>query len=130
VEDRGIPSDERKRSVFLIASGGGENEMKKRIIFIGLCFVLLLVFVSSSYGGEDPKYKLKAHPWEEMNLCPPQDTTDISCDETPSSSAACVWVIEVLGNRIILMRNFNYMPRPRTPDQINLQASERDERQP
>jgi hypothetical protein len=37
--------------------------MKKRIIFIGLCLVLLLVFTSLSYGAYDARYKLKEHPW-------------------------------------------------------------------
>jgi hypothetical protein len=108
--------DERRRSRFLIASRGGENEMKKRIILIGLCFVLLLVFASSSYAGGDARYKLKADPWEEMNFCPAQDTADTVYAGTPNNSAAFVWVIEVLGNRLILVRGLNYILCPRTSD--------------
>jgi hypothetical protein len=40
--------------------------MKKKIIFLVLCAVLLLMFTSSSYGGFDPNYmeREEADPWE------------------------------------------------------------------
>jgi len=90
--------------------------MKKRIIFIGLCFVLLLIFTSSSYGGEDPRYKLKADPWEEMNLCPAQDTTQVSCDQALCSNALRISVIQVLGISIILTRDLNCLSIPGNRD--------------
>ncbi len=41
--------------------------MKKRIIFVGLCLVLLLIFTSLSYGGYDPRYfPVKEHPDQEL----------------------------------------------------------------
>ncbi len=41
--------------------------MKKRIIFVGLCFVLLLVFTSLSYAGYDARaIPVKAHPDQEL----------------------------------------------------------------
>ena len=42
--------------------------MKKKIILLVLCAVLLLIFTSLSYGGFDPKYKdrILGHPWDDM----------------------------------------------------------------
>ena len=42
--------------------------MKKKIILLVLCGVLLLIFTSSSYGGFDPRYKerMQAHPDQEL----------------------------------------------------------------
>jgi len=41
--------------------------MKKKIILLAVCAVLLLFFASSSYGEVDPKYiRLMEHPWEHM----------------------------------------------------------------
>ena len=45
------------------------NEVKsvgKKITFVVLCVVLLLIFTSLSYGwGPNPKYdRLREHPWE------------------------------------------------------------------
>jgi len=40
--------------------------MKKKIIFVAVCAVLLLILASSSYGELDPKYKTRAHPWGHM----------------------------------------------------------------
>jgi hypothetical protein len=50
-----------------MASGGGENEMKKRIIFFGLYFVLLMIFTSLSYAGYDARaIPVKEHPDQEL----------------------------------------------------------------
>ena len=40
--------------------------MKKKIILLVFCFVLLLIFTSSSYAGFDPNYMERelADPWE------------------------------------------------------------------
>jgi hypothetical protein len=40
--------------------------MKRKIILLVLCAVLLLMFTSSSYGGFDPNYmeREQADPWE------------------------------------------------------------------
>jgi hypothetical protein len=105
--------NKRKRRVFFVFSRGGENEMKKRIVFVGLCMVLLLIFMSSAYGGYDPKYKLKAHPWDEMNLCPGEDTTIVNCDQTPSYNAPRVWWIDVAGVKVFLIRDLNFISYPR-----------------
>ncbi len=52
--------------------------MKKRIIFVGLCFVLLLVFTSLSYAGYDARaLPIKEHPHQE--LCSPP-SGHRSCD--------------------------------------------------
>ena len=55
--------------------------MKKKIIFLAVCAVLLLILASSSYGELDPKYKLRGHPWEEVDLCAPKDSTEIISDK-------------------------------------------------
>ena len=36
----------------------------KKIMFMVVCAVLLLIFMSSSYGGIDPKYVVREHPWD------------------------------------------------------------------
>jgi hypothetical protein len=46
--------------------------MKKKIIFMAFCLILLLIFTASSYGGPDPKHKLREDPWEHM-LSPKPD---------------------------------------------------------
>ena len=40
--------------------------MKKKIVLLVLCAVLLLIFASSSYGGFDPNYmeREEADPWQ------------------------------------------------------------------
>ena len=40
--------------------------MKKKIILLVFCFVLLLIFTSSSYAGFDPKYmeREQEDPWQ------------------------------------------------------------------
>jgi len=50
--------------------------MKKKIIFVCFCLMLFLIFTALSYGGPDPKYRLREHPWDHM-LSPglPGDTT-------------------------------------------------------
>lgn len=41
--------------------------MKKKIILLSLCAVLLLIFTSSSYGGFDPRaFPMKEHPDQEV----------------------------------------------------------------
>ena len=40
--------------------------MKKKIILIVVCAVFLLIFMSSSYGGIDPRYVILEHPWEHL----------------------------------------------------------------
>jgi hypothetical protein len=50
---------------------GGENKMKKKIIFMAFCLILLLIFTALSYGGADPK-KLREDPWQHM-LSPKPD---------------------------------------------------------
>lgn len=44
--------------------------MKKKIIFMVFCLVLFSIFASLSYGGPDPKYRLREHPNQEL-LSPP-----------------------------------------------------------
>jgi len=90
--------------------------MKKRLFFLGLCLVLLLIFTSLSYGGYDPKYKLKAHPWDEMNLSPSEDTTEVTYSENPSCNAPRVWWIDVAGVRVVLIRDLNFISCPRNRD--------------
>ncbi len=51
--------------------------MKKRIIFMGLCLMLLLVFTSLSYGEYDPKYKVKADPWSDLLKSHSADTSGV-----------------------------------------------------
>jgi hypothetical protein len=51
--------------------------MRKKIIFLAVCAVLLLIFMSSSYGGPDPKYvRLMADPWDRM-LSPKSDDNNL-----------------------------------------------------
>jgi hypothetical protein len=45
--------------------------MKKKIIFVAICAVLLMIFSSISYGGGNGKYILLAHPEQEF-LSPPR----------------------------------------------------------
>jgi len=46
---------------------GGEIKMKKKIIFLVLCVVLLLIFTSLSYAKPDPRYdRLRGDPWEHV----------------------------------------------------------------
>jgi type 1 fimbria pilin len=52
--------------------------MKKKIIFLVLCVVLLLTFMSSSFADIDLKYKLRGHPWDDPCLTPAGDTTSIN----------------------------------------------------
>ncbi len=40
--------------------------MKKKIIFVAICAVLLMIFTSISYGGGNGKYILLAHPWDHL----------------------------------------------------------------
>ena len=41
--------------------------MKKKMIIMGLCFLLLLIFTSTTYGGFDPRYSpIKEHPEQEL----------------------------------------------------------------
>ncbi len=40
--------------------------MRKKITFMVVCVVLLLIFTSSGYGGGNGKYVLLAHPWGHM----------------------------------------------------------------
>jgi hypothetical protein len=51
--------------------------MKKRIIILGLCFLLLLIFTSSVYAGFDPKYKQRAHPEQELKSPANEDQFDV-----------------------------------------------------
>lgn len=47
----------------------------KKIIFVAICPVLLLIFTALSYGGFDPRYtRLLEHPEQELlsPQCPPQ----------------------------------------------------------
>ena len=48
--------------------------MKKNIILLVLCAVLLLIFTSSGYGAFDPNYleREEADPWDRQ-LCPRPD---------------------------------------------------------
>ena len=48
--------------------------MKKKIILLVLCGVLLLIFTSISYAGFDPNYmeREEADPWDRQ-LCPQLD---------------------------------------------------------
>jgi hypothetical protein len=53
--------------------------MKKKIILLALCGVLLLIFTSSSYGGFDPKYKEReqADPWQHQISPEVEDDQDL-----------------------------------------------------
>jgi hypothetical protein len=45
--------------------------MKKKILFLAIFAVLIMIFTASSYGGIDPRYvRLQAHPDQEL-LSPP-----------------------------------------------------------
>jgi hypothetical protein len=80
--------------------------MKKRIIILGLCLVLLLIFISSSNGGIDPNYndRFKAHPWSEGDLCPAQDPTE---DDATSNNTITVFVVKTLGGYLLLIKGLD-----------------------
>jgi hypothetical protein len=63
---------------YLIALKGGDIKMKKEIIFLVLCVILLLIFASSSYGELDLKYVLRGHPWGDPCLSPGSNITIVS----------------------------------------------------
>ncbi|MHA1774624.1 MAG: hypothetical protein ACTSXO_10965 [Candidatus Heimdallarchaeota archaeon] len=53
--------------------------MKKKIICVVLCVVLLLIFTSASFGAYDPDwYRFREHPWSDMLLSPGNDTPAVN----------------------------------------------------
>lgn len=52
--------------------------MRKKIIFLVFCAILLFIFTSLSYGGPDPKYRLREHPWSDLCLSPSDNTTIVN----------------------------------------------------
>jgi hypothetical protein len=67
--------------------------MKKRIVFVGLCMLLLLIFTSLSYGEYDPKYREKADPWDDLLLFPARDTVDAQILMLPLGCNTTIFLI-------------------------------------
>jgi len=89
--------------------------MRKKIIFLAFCAVLLLIFMSSSYGELDPKYVLLGDPWQEMDLCPAPDTTVIIYDKTATNNIMGAFVIRVLGIDFVVIQGVNASCSPESP---------------
>jgi len=52
--------------------------MRKRIIFLVFCVVLLLIFTSLSYAKPDPKYdRLRGDPWEHTLSSKPDNNQNV-----------------------------------------------------
>jgi hypothetical protein len=84
--------------------------MRKKIIFLAVCAVLLLFFASSSYGELDPKYiRLTEHPWNEADLSSPhQDNTEVSYYLASTNNRTInIWLVKIFGCNIMFVREKN-----------------------
>ncbi len=102
--------------------------MKRKIICVVLCVVLLLIFTSASFGAYAPKfkYRVKADPWQEADKSSSQDSTIIVYDEDSRDNLVSVLPIRVLSIDFILIkgqsclsphRNSLYKPCPIKKDE-------------
>lgn len=89
--------------------------MKRKIICVVLCVVLLLIFTSSSFGALNPKYKyrMKADPWEHVEKAPKQND-----DQSPD------FILVVIGPDVCLVFKFqSNMENSRNLDELTNQRS-------